>query len=71
PVLFLDPIDERYILRNLESLSNTAAEDSKINLRSSFQPFQGDPVAQAELRKKMEGLIVDNFLCQNDPEFNQ
>ncbi|CAG8611815.1 5902_t:CDS:2 [Acaulospora morrowiae] len=72
PVLFpAESIDERYLLRELESLSNAAIEDSKSMLRASFQPFREDPAAQVELRRKMEELVIDNFLCQNDPEFNQ
>ncbi|CAG8558920.1 hypothetical protein C2G38_2102857 [Gigaspora rosea] len=72
PVLF--PSDEIIIspsLANLEALSRIAVEESKNQLRASFQPFQGNITAQKELEKKMESLLVETFLYQNDPELNK
>ncbi|CAG8834004.1 24128_t:CDS:2, partial [Gigaspora margarita] len=72
PMLF--PSDEIIIspsLANLETLSRIAVEESKNQLRASFQPFQGNITAQKELEKKMESLLVETFLYQNDPELNK
>ncbi|CAG8633496.1 16747_t:CDS:1, partial [Racocetra persica] len=72
PVLF--PSDEIIIspsLVGLETLSKVAATESRNMLRTSFQPFQENITAQKELEKKMENLVVDAFLYQNDPELTQ
>ncbi|CAG8745839.1 5705_t:CDS:2, partial [Dentiscutata erythropus] len=72
PVLF--PSDEIIIgpsLTNLENLSRVAAEESKNQLRLGFQPFQGDISAQKQLEKKMESLLIETYLYQNDPELNK
>ncbi|CAG8685043.1 6879_t:CDS:1, partial [Racocetra fulgida] len=72
PVLF--PSDEIIIspsLVGLETLSKVAATESRNLLRTSFQPFQENVTAQKELEKKMENLVVDAFLYQNDPELTQ
>ncbi|PKY44805.1 DnaJ-domain-containing protein [Rhizophagus irregularis] len=73
PVLF--PTDNtqdiRPNLHNFEILCNIASDEIKNQLRSGFYPFQNDQNAQSELRKKMEKLVVDNYLHQNDQEFVQ
>lgn len=73
PVLF--PTDNtqdiRSNLHNFEILCNIASDEIKNQLRSGFYPFQNDQNAQSELRKKMEKLVVDNYLHQNDHEFVQ
>ncbi|GES82698.1 membrane associated DnaJ chaperone-like protein [Rhizophagus clarus] len=71
PVLF--PIENTENLRpglhDLEILCNIASVEIKNQLRSSFYPFQNDQNAQSELKRKMEKLVVDNYLHQNDHEF--
>ncbi|CAG8605907.1 21029_t:CDS:2 [Cetraspora pellucida] len=72
PVLF--PSDEIIIspsLVSLETISKVAAIESRNFLQTSFQPFQEDIAAQKELEKKMENLVVDAVLYQNDPELTQ
>ncbi|RIA91493.1 hypothetical protein C1645_875404 [Glomus cerebriforme] len=73
PVLF--PSDNKEDLRpflyDLEILSNIASDEIKNQLRSGFYPFRDDQNAQNELKKKMEKLVVDNYLHQNDPDFVQ
>ncbi|CAI2171927.1 16503_t:CDS:2 [Funneliformis geosporum] len=73
PVLFPSDNTEdlRPTLHNLEILSNAANEDVKNQLKSGFYPFQNDTNAQNDLKRKMEKLVVDTYLRQNDAEFVQ
>ncbi|CAG8593002.1 3149_t:CDS:2 [Funneliformis caledonium] len=73
PVLFPPQKAEnlRPVLQHLEILSNVAHEDVLSQLKLGFYPFRNDQNAQVELKRKMEKLMVDNYLRQRDPEFSQ
>ncbi|RHZ75386.1 hypothetical protein Glove_214g36 [Diversispora epigaea] len=71
PMLFPDETNIRHTLQNLEVLSSYAAEESKNQLKSSFQPFQGNSIAQELVKEKMKELYIDNILQHNNSEFHK
>ncbi|KND02969.1 uncharacterized protein SPPG_02044 [Spizellomyces punctatus DAOM BR117] len=69
PILF--PEDKRTVkqmMLELENLTNLQLKESTRSFRSAFEPFARDPVAVADVQKKMEKLAVDLQLLEGNAD---